>query len=259
MGCSFCSTPVFLPRENPMPMEEILKVLDIYRRENVANVVIYDETFLTDINFSLKVAEALAERELPWVCLTRADRLKGRVSQLADLYMDGAVIGIESFREVNLNTIEKRQKAKDIEKTINEMVRQGLRTVGTYMICHENDTSEIVNRDIERLSTLGLFLAQISILTPFPGTPLWKQLENRIVDKDWNHYDIYHLVWDHPHITPVEARDLLTYAQTKINNPFRYYRQLRPAVKKNGKRGEKRSRPVPNAAVIDRILRERRK
>ena len=42
MKCSFCSTHVFLPNEDPMPMDEILKVLDIYHQENVANVVIYD-------------------------------------------------------------------------------------------------------------------------------------------------------------------------------------------------------------------------
>jgi radical SAM superfamily enzyme YgiQ (UPF0313 family) len=236
MGCSFCSTPVYLPKEDPLPMKEIEKVLDVYREEKVANVVIYDETFLSDLKFSLAVAEALAKRELPWVCLTRADRLKGKISQLVDLYMDGAVVGIESFREANLQTIEKRQKAKNIEKIINEMVSHGLRTVGTYMICYDEDTAEVIYRDVERLSTLGLFLAQVSVLTPFPGTPLWDQLEDRIVDNDWNHFDIYHLVWDHPHISPEEARDLLAYAQTKINNPFKYYRQLRPAGRTDQKR-----------------------
>ncbi|GAI78050.1 unnamed protein product, partial [marine sediment metagenome] len=87
-------------------------------------------------------------------------------------------------------------------------------------------------RDIERLSSLELFLAQISVLTPFPGTPLWKQLENKIIDKDWNHYDIYHLVWKHPHITPEEARSLLAYGQSKINNPLNYSTKLRHKHKK---------------------------
>lgn len=231
MKCSFCSTHVFLPYENPISMDEILKVLDVYRQENVANVVIYDETFMTNVKLSLEVARALAERELPWVCLTRADRIEGKIAQLADLFMDGAIIGIESFREANLQSIEKRQRAKNIEKTINEMVRLGLRTVGTYMICYPEDTVESIYRDIERLSILGLFLAQISIITPFPCTPLWKQLENKIIDKDWNHYDIYHLVWKHPHITPDEARDLLAYGQTKINSPLNYSRKLRPRHK----------------------------
>ena len=228
MGCSFCSTPLFLPYEDPMPMKEITKVLDIYREHEVANVVIYDETFMTNMKFSMEVAKALAERELPWVCLTRADRIQDKIPQLADLYMEGAIIGVESFRESNLQTIEKKQKAKNIERTINEMVRRGLRTVGTYMICYPEDTGEVIRRDIERLSSLGLFLAQISILTPFPSTPLWKQLEDKIVDTDWNHYDIYHLVWKHPYITPEEARELLAYGQMKINNPLHYSRKLRP-------------------------------
>lgn len=228
MGCSFCSTPLFLPHEDLIPTDEILKVLDIYRQEKLANVVIYDETFMSNVKFSMDVAAALAERELPWMCLTRADRIKDKIARLADLYMDGAIIGIESFRESNLKSIEKRQKAKIIEDTLNEMVRHGLRTIGTYMICHPEDTAEVIYRDIERLSTLGLFLAQVTILTPFPGTPLWKQLEDQIIDTDWYHYDVYHLVWKHPYITPDEARDLLAYAQTKINNPLKFSRKLRP-------------------------------
>jgi radical SAM superfamily enzyme YgiQ (UPF0313 family) len=228
MGCSFCSTPLFLPDEAPISMDEIVNVLDIYRQNGVVNVVIYDETFMTDEKTSLDVARALAERELPWVCLTRADRIQDKIPQLADLYMEGAIIGVESFREHNLKTIEKRQRARNIERTINEMIRHNLRTVGTYMICYPEDTIESIMRDIERLSSLGLFLAQISILTPFPATPLWKQLEDQITDEDWNHYDIYHLVWKHPCITPEEARELLTHGQTKINNPLYYSRKLRP-------------------------------
>lgn len=231
MKCSFCSTHVFLPSEEPISMVEIEKVLDVYRREGVTNVVIYDETFMTDVEHSLAVAGALAERELPWVCLTRADRIKDRLSQLSDLYMEGAIIGVESFRETSLQGIGKRQKAENIEKTIKEMVRLGLRTVGTYMICHHDDTVESVYADIQRLSSLGLFLAQITILTPFPATPLWFELENRIIDTDWNHYDAYHLVWDHPYITPGEARDLLTHAQVTINDPTRYSKALRPRPK----------------------------
>jgi radical SAM superfamily enzyme YgiQ (UPF0313 family) len=228
MKCSFCSTPVFLPREEPVPFDEILRVLDVYRDEGVANVVIYDETFMTNVQASLRVARALAERRLPWVCLTRADRIKDKLPQLADLYMDGAIIGIESFREANLQDISKRQDARSIESTIEEMVRLGLRTVGTYMLCHPNDTAESIRRDIQRLGSLGLFLAQVSILTPFPGTPLWTQLESRLIDRDWSHYDIYHLVWKHNHIRPDEARDLVALAQTTINRPSVYSRSLRP-------------------------------
>lgn len=230
MGCSFCTTPIFLPHDHAIPEDEILKVLDFYRQKRVANVVIYDETFLSDLGYSLRIARALAERGLPWVCLTRADRIGNIIPQLADLYMDGATIGIESFREENLKNIEKCQKVKDIEKTINEMNRHNLRTIGTYMICHPRDTAETVRKDLDRLSSLGLFLAQITIVTPFPQTPLWKQLKNQIIDMDWSHHDTYHLIWKHPRINPGEARDLLAYAQTKINNPHNYSRKLTPRI-----------------------------
>lgn len=227
MGCIFCSTPQFLPYEIPISMDEIKKVLDVYRQENVISVVIYDETFMTDVKFSMEVIKELAKRELHWTCLTRPDRIKGRIQQMVDLYGFAAIIGIESFREVNLQTMKKREKAKDIERTIEEMNRQNLRIIGTFMLGHPEDTAEDIYKDIERLSSLGLFLAQITLVTPLPGTPLWEQLEHRIIDKDWNHYDTYSLVWKHPYIKPSEARDLIVYAQRKINIPSNYINKLR--------------------------------
>lgn len=76
------------------------------------------------------------------------------------------------------------------------------------------------------LESWGFFLMQFTILTPYPGTPLYKQLQPKIVDHDWRHYDSYHLVWDHPSLSPEQARGLLFQALKRINRPSQYLRKI---------------------------------
>jgi radical SAM superfamily enzyme YgiQ (UPF0313 family) len=39
---------------------------------------------------------------------------------------------------------------------------------------------------------------QATVLTPFPGTPLYEEMkrEDRITDADWGHYDFKHVVFE---------------------------------------------------------------
>lgn len=65
IGCTFCSTPIFNPKEDPIFLEETYDALDRYREEQVAHVIIYDESFFLRNELAERIIDALAERELP--------------------------------------------------------------------------------------------------------------------------------------------------------------------------------------------------
>ena len=48
--------------------------------------------------------------------------------------------------------------------------------------------------------------ATFHILTPYPGTPLFRQLEaeGRLLHRDWDKYDTAHVVFRPKHMTPEE-------------------------------------------------------
>jgi hypothetical protein len=73
--------------------------------------------------------------------------------------------------------------------------------------------------DITQLADEGLFACQLTLLTPFHGTKLWKQMEHLVNEPDLSKFDLYNLVWKHPKMSPSEARDLMAWAQRKVNDP----------------------------------------
>ena len=232
IGCTFCSTPVFNPRENPIAAREMYEALDRYRDEKVAHVIIYDETFLLDNDVAEVVIDALAERELPWICLTRADRLRGRIGELTDRYMDGAILGVESFRDYNLSDVRKRDDVYNVRETMREMHRYGRRLLGTFIIGFERDDAETIATDIKQLAEEGMFACQLTIMTPFHGTRLFKEMQPLIDEPDLSKYDLYHLVWKHPKIGKREMRDLLAWAEQTVNEPNRIGQKIKEDMKR---------------------------
>jgi hypothetical protein len=59
----------------------------------------------------------------------------------------------------------------------------------------------------------------LTLLTPFHGTKLWKQMEHLVTETDLSKFDLYNLVWNHAKMSPSEARDLMAWAQRKVNDP----------------------------------------
>jgi radical SAM superfamily enzyme YgiQ (UPF0313 family) len=232
MGCHFCSTPLFNPMEDPIAMDQLIKVMDVYRSREVAHVIIYDETFFLDNVLADRVVEELTKRNLAWICLTRADQIRGRVAELTDRRMDGAIIGVESFRNRNLADVKKREDVYNVCDTIRELNSHGRRVLGTFMIGFEQDTAETIEIDIKQLAEEGLFACQLTILTPYYGTRLYSRMKHLINEPDLNKFDLYNLVWKHPTINAGEMREILAWAQRTVNDPGRIYRKIKQDLKK---------------------------
>jgi hypothetical protein len=85
--------------------------------------------------------------------------------------------------------------------------------------------------DVRQLANEGLFACQLTLLTPFHGTKLWRDMAPLINEADLSKFDLYHLVWDHPHMSASEARDVLAWAQRHVNDPERIQRRIKNEMK----------------------------
>jgi Radical SAM superfamily len=231
IGCTFCSTPVFNPKEEAIFLDDMYAALDTYREEKVAHVIIYDESFFLTNHLAEQVVDALADRELPWICLTRADLIRGRIPELTDRYMDGAIVGIESYRDKNVADVKKRDDVYNVRRTVRELIDNGRRALGTFMVGFADDSIEDMQTDIEQLGQEGLFACQLTLLTPFHGTRLYRQMEHLIDEPDLSKHDLYNLVWKHPKMSRSEARELLAWAQRRVNDPSRIAATLKQEMK----------------------------
>jgi radical SAM superfamily enzyme YgiQ (UPF0313 family) len=145
--------------------------------------------------------------------------------------MDGAIVGIESYRDKNVADVKKRDDVYNVRQTVRELISHGRRALGTFMVGFAEDSIEDMRFDIEQLNQEGLFACQLTLLTPFHGTRLYRQMEHLIDEPDLSKHDLYNLVWKHPKMNRDEARDLLAWAQRRVNDPTRIAATLKQEMK----------------------------
>ena len=98
--------------------------------------------------------------------------------------------GIEFGNQTILDAAEKQIQLKDVRPTV-EMIREaGLKSKGFFMIGYPTETRETVLETIQLAITCGINYAVFSLVTPFPGTKLFRYCEENglLVHKDWEHY-----------------------------------------------------------------------
>jgi hypothetical protein len=76
-----------------------------------------------------------------------------------------------------------------------------------FIVGYDFDSEEIFDELIDFIDETNLLMPLINVLTPFPGTELFKRFEKegRILHKDWSKYDAKHVVFRHPSLS---SRDL---------------------------------------------------
>lgn len=119
-------------------------------------------------------------------------------------------IGFESISQESLNLIGKRtNKVEEFVSTINKIHNFGMGVRGNFMFGMDGDYPDIFDKTIDAICDWELDLVGFSILTPFPGTPLFESLERekRILTSDWSKYDARHVVFQPKHMSPQELLD----------------------------------------------------
>lgn len=216
MRCKFCQTPWFIEGVNKLPLESVDDVLRRYAENKVQSVFIMDDNFFQYRDYSEKVIDMFPKHDLNWGVCTRAENLKGRIKEFRDKGMFMCIIGIESMRQENLDDINKNTSLDLLVDTIDELNKHNIYIHGTYMLGYPSDTEESIKEDIDKLSKLGINSLQISILTPFPNTPLWDDFEEKYgIYGDYEDFDAYHLVWNHPNISRKKMHELRDLAWEK--------------------------------------------
>jgi radical SAM superfamily enzyme YgiQ (UPF0313 family) len=103
------------------------------------------------------------------------------LSRMRDAGCAQVLIGFESPRASGLDGIELRRNWKwsrlgHYADAIERIQSHGIAVIGCFVLGLDGDTPEVFD-DIERFVVESqLFQAQITVLTPFPGTPLYDRL-----------------------------------------------------------------------------------
>lgn len=224
--CSFCQTPAFENRLFNITIESIEEVLIKYKKMGINHLIITDELFGADPDFSEQICELFARFKFFWFAQSRAAIFSHHLDTWYERGLRAPSIGAEAMNQNALNDVNKLQHVDEIiefARRTNE--KRGMYRMVNYMIGYENMTVEDTVYDIERINKLGFEAHGINIITPFPKTPLWDKIESKygIFEHSHSKYDTKHLVWNHPFISPDQMHRLHKKAIRILNNPFKTY------------------------------------
>jgi radical SAM superfamily enzyme YgiQ (UPF0313 family) len=73
----------------------------------------------------------------------------------------------------------------------------GIQVNGSFVLGFDHDRKDVFARTAEWIEENRLECATFHILTPYPATPLFRQMEaqGRILHRDWTLYDTGHAVF----------------------------------------------------------------
>jgi radical SAM superfamily enzyme YgiQ (UPF0313 family) len=110
------------------------------------------------------------------------------------------------------------QAVFDTSDYIRERIKRyhdhGIAVEGTILLGLDNHTEDSIKRLIDFLLEIELDLAEFTVLTPFPHTRAYEELQqqNRILSTNWDEYSADRVVYQPRHMTPERLQELLDYA-----------------------------------------------
>ena len=110
------------------------------------------------------------------------------------------------------------QAVFDTSDYIRERIQRyhdyGIGVEGTILLGLDEHTEDSIRRLVDFLLEIELDLAEFTVLTPFPHTRAWEELNRagRIFSFDWDDYSADKVVYRPRHMTPERLQELLEYA-----------------------------------------------
>ncbi len=101
-----------------------------------------------------------------------------------------------------------------IRRRIKRLKERGIGVQGTIILGTDNQDEDYIKRLVDFLLEVDLNLAEFTVLTPFPHTPIRAQLEKegRILNSDWIRYTAGEVVFKPARMTPDALQNMYEYA-----------------------------------------------
>ncbi len=207
--CEFCPE-TNIPGGNIFYKRPISEVVEEIKKIPQKTLMFYDTSLTIDPAYTKELFQGMKGLRKRFFCNGNADVL-ARDEDLVRLSKEAGcvawLIGFESFSQDTLDSVGKKtNKVTEYARAIHNIHTHHMAVIGDFMFGFDADTVTVFEQTRKAVKELNIDVADFSILTPFPGTPLFIKLEsqNRILTKDWTLFNMGHAVFRPLHMTSVE-------------------------------------------------------
>ncbi len=222
--CSFCSVTKMFGRKYRFRSAE--NIVNELKSRDAKSFFFCDDNFAAHPKRTKSLLNLLLKHKINnWSCQVRCDVAKDNelLNLMAQAGCKLACIGFESINPRTLKAYQKSQTIEEIVSAIRSLHQRRIKIHGMFVLGGEDDNKTTVWETLKFAIKHKIDTIQMSILTPFPGTKVYKDLEaqNRIFSKDWSLYDGQHIVFNPKLLSAQELQLCVLRAYTKFYSLYR--------------------------------------
>ena len=209
--CGFC----YLATDGlsmPYQVRDVEQVVDELRADGQPYAVFIDNNLGSRPDYLRALCNAIEPLGVIWSAAVTIDVTDdpSLVRAMALAGCTGVFVGFESLEDANLvDARKKTPRPADYARRVALLHDHGIQVNGSFVLGFDHDRNDVFARTVAWIESVRLECATFHILTPYPGTPLFRQMEveGRLLHKDWRQYDTGHVVFRPRHMSPEELAD----------------------------------------------------
>ncbi len=197
--CDFC----YLSTDGlhmPFRVRDVAQIVDEIRSDGQPYFVFTDNNLGSRREYLRELCLGLRPLEKIWSSAVSIDVTDdpSLIREMALAGCTGVFVGFESLSDENIVAAGKRSpSASDYARRVKLFHDNGIQVNGSFVFGFDHDGPDVFQRTVDWIEQNRLECATFHILTPYPGTPLFREFESqgRILHRDWDRYDTSHVVF----------------------------------------------------------------
>jgi radical SAM superfamily enzyme YgiQ (UPF0313 family) len=236
--CEFCAaSKIYGPMYRVKPVKQVVaEIMEIKKHWENPFIEFADDNTFVRKGWSRELLDELKPLGLQWFTETDIS-IADDDDALQALYESGCrqvLIGLESAKASVLDGIDARNwKLKQLDhykSAIDKIQSYGVTVNGTFIVGNDGDTPDTFREVVDFVKSSNLCETQITVLTPFPGTRLYKRLqaEGRLLRNEyWEQCTLFDVCHKPKHMSVKELEDGLIWIFSELYNEKETLRRKR--------------------------------
>lgn len=198
--CSFCYKDAFFEGGKSFYTQRVDEALMEIDRLPGRHLYFLDDHLFGNVKFASALFDGMKGMNRVFQSAATVDSiLRGNlIEKAAEAGLRSLFVGFETFSSKNLVQSNKKQNLKeDYEAAAKRLHQLGIMINGSFVFGLDEDDEMVFERTVEWGVKNGITTSTYHILTPYPGTKLFSDMENedRILTRNWDLYDTRHVVY----------------------------------------------------------------
>jgi anaerobic magnesium-protoporphyrin IX monomethyl ester cyclase len=214
-NCEFCSSSEFFGVAwRARSAEAIVEEAELlYEKHGYRAISFVDDNFTLNPSRAIKISEMILEKgwDLIWAAMSRVDTVVNNpdmVRIMAEAGFSWTFIGFESGSQEALDRYGKKSLVEDSLRAMEILRENRVQVTGAFILGALDETREMMKQTVEFAKLLDPRRAQISLLTPYPGTKLYEVMKDRLLTRNWSLYSGMNPTMKLNHVSGEELRKI---------------------------------------------------